>query len=105
MKIFLDDTRVTPHGFVRTFTAEETIELIYKNNGKIQCISLDNDLGSNYKEGKEVLKWIKEKAYYNELLPIPRIIIHSANPVAQEEMITARFNSYKFWAEHGYDVF
>ena len=33
MNIYLDDDRVTPDGYVRTYTVENTIDLIIKNNG------------------------------------------------------------------------
>ncbi len=104
MRIYLDDTRPTPDDYIRTYTVEETIELILQNDGQVQCVSLDNDLGEGFLEGREVLKWIEEQAYNNTIRPIPQILIHSANPVAQDEMITARYNAYKFWAQHGYDI-
>lgn len=102
MMIYLDDIRETPEGYVRTYTVEQTIELIENFNGNIEKLSLDNDLGIGFKEGREVMKWIEEKAFNNELLPIPHIIIHSGNPVAQDEMMTARYNAWKYWQNHGY---
>lgn len=102
MNIYLDDERPTPEGFIRTYTVEETIDLIKANEGNIYKLSLDNDLGSGLSEGKEVLKWIEEQAFHNTLKPIPHIIIHSQNPVAVDEMMKARFNAWKSWQNHGY---
>jgi len=103
MKIFLDDTRTTPHGYIRTYSVDETITLIKKNNGKVETVSLDNDLGTGFSEGREVMKWIEEQAFHNTLLPIPHLIIHSGNNVAVDEMMMARFNAWKFWKRHGYN--
>lgn len=102
MWVYLDDKRETPDGYIRTFTVEETIELLIKHNGSVELVSLDNDLGTGFKEGREVMKWIEEQAFNNTLLPIPHLIVHSGNPVAQDEMTTARFNAWKFWKNHGY---
>lgn len=103
MNIFLDDKRETPDGYIRTYTVEETINLIKTNNGNVNTVSLDNDLGIGFKEGREVMKWIEGQAFNNELLPIPNLIIHSGNPVAKDEMSMARFNAWKYWQSHGYN--
>lgn len=105
IKIFLDDVRSTPEGYVRTYTAEETIEMIKRHDGNIRCVSLDNDLGIGYTEGREVMKWIEEQAHEGTIKPIFQLIIHSANPVAQDEMKAARLNAYRFWEKQGYDIF
>lgn len=102
-RIYLDDERETPEGYTRTFTVEQTIELIKANNGKIEAVSLDNDLGVGFQEGREVMKWIEEQAYHNTLLPIPHLIIHSGNNVAQDFMMMARANAWKYWKGHGHD--
>ncbi len=103
MNIYLDDDRQTPDGYIRTYTVEDTIDLIKSNNGKVYRVSLDNDLGVGVREGREVMKWIEEQAFHNTLLPIPYLIIHSGNNVACDEMMTARFNAWKFWESHGYN--
>lgn len=103
MKIFLDDTRDTPEGYERTFTVEQTIELIKANDGNVEVVSLDNDLGTGFREGYEVMKWIEEQAFYNTLQPIPHLFIHSGNSVAVDNMMMARTNAWKYWRNHGYD--
>jgi len=102
IKIYLDDERPTPKGYIRTYSVEETIELIKQNNGNILIISLDNDLGTGYTEGKEVMRFIEENAFNNTLLPIPHLIIHTANPNAKNDMMKARFNAWNYWVGHGY---
>lgn len=102
MRVYLDDKRVTPEGFdVRTYTAEETIELV--KTGQVTCISLDNDLGRKL-EGYDVAKCIEDLAFWNK---IPRMewAIHSANPEARRFMVMALRNADRFWSkwenEHG----
>lgn len=56
----------------------------------------------NRKNGREVMKWIEEQAFHNTLLPIPHLLIHTGNTVAEDEMMRARFNAWKYWAGHGY---
>lgn len=103
MNIYLDDERDTPKGYERTYTVEETINLIKANDGNIEYLSLDNDLGAGQKEGKEVMNWIEEQAHANTLKPIPHIIIHTGNPGARDQMMKARYNTWQHWFRHGYN--
>jgi hypothetical protein len=43
MKVFLDDVRPKPEGWVRAYTPEEVIERL--RSGHVEVISLDFDLG------------------------------------------------------------
>lgn len=45
MKIFLDDFRSTPDGWVRTYTPKETIEL--RKSCQVEALILDHDLGDD----------------------------------------------------------
>lgn len=103
MKIYLDDIRPTPAGYRRTFFVEETIELIKANDGNVKIVSLDNDLGVGYEEGKKVMQWIEEQAFKNTLQPIPHLYIHTDNPSARDEMMQARYNAWKYWQGHGWN--
>jgi hypothetical protein len=86
MKIYLDDVRETPAGFVRTYTVEETIDLL-KNNF-IEELSLDHDLGTE-KTGYDVLLWIEREVVLNGYIPPGIMKVHSANPVGREKMTSA----------------
>lgn len=97
IKIYLDDVRQTPEGFVRTYTVHDTIELIEKYNGYIDTISLDNDLGENMMEGYWAAEWIESKAYFKYIEPIPNLLIHSSNPVNVEKMRWAFKHAKEFW--------
>lgn len=87
MKIYLDDERKTPDGWVRTYTAVDTIELLRK--GEATHLSLDHDLGDDikYGTGYTVIKWLEEMVYSGKPeMAIPHITIHSQNPVGIDNM-------------------
>ena len=88
MKVYLDDVRPTPEGWVRCWWPCEVIELL--KTGKIKVLSLDHDLGDDDKgTGYDVLAWIEREAYTNGFVPPKLILIHSANTAARERMQAA----------------
>lgn len=86
MKIYLDDERTTPVGWVRAYWPEEVIALLER--GGVEEISLDHDLGGEFNgdyrmdSGYVVLKWIEEQVFTNNFIP-PKMQVHSANPAAR----------------------
>ena len=84
MKVFLDDERATPDGWVRTFWPEEVIALL--EAGGVTDVSLDHDLGDDeHGTGYHVILWIEEAVALHGFVP-PRISIHSANTSARLKM-------------------
>ena len=77
MKIYMDDERMTPLGWIRTYTVEETIEFL--ETRAVTHLSLDNDLGEGLQEGYKVLDFLEETVYNDMTFPIPEVTIHSAN--------------------------
>jgi hypothetical protein len=87
MKVFLDDQRDTPDGWVRTYWPDEVIALL--QTGQVTHLSLDHDLGDDARgTGYDVLTWLEQKAFDGGL-PIPEIAIHSANAAAHQRMLAA----------------
>lgn len=89
MKIFLDDVREAPPGWIRTRTPEQTISLL--RSGNVTALSLDHDLGLDTREsersGYSVLLWLeREVGERRWRFPLPRLEIHSANPPGRERM-------------------
>ena len=83
MKIYLDDTRKAPPGWLQAYWPEEVISHLKTN--QVTHISLDHDLGDdNHGTGYDVILWIEE-AVLKGFEP-PTIFIHSANPVARMKM-------------------
>ena len=84
MRIYLDDERATPEGWVRVYWPDEAIALLVA--GGVSEISLDHDLGDDaHGTGYDVIVWI-EQAVALEGFDPPRIRVHSANPAARARM-------------------
>ena len=87
MKIFLDDERATPEGWVRTYWPEEVIELLMA--GGVTHVSLDHDLGDDaHGTGYTVLLWLEEQVAVHGMVP-PLLRVHSANSSARIKMEAA----------------
>jgi hypothetical protein len=101
MRVFLDDTRKEPEGWVRCFWPHEVIALV--ETGRVDVVSLDHDLGDDEKgTGYDVCKWLEEKVFTEgfdgDFVP-PVMEIHSANPVGRDRMEFAIQ-----WAIHHFKV-
>lgn len=77
IKVYMDDERVTPAGWHRTYSVDQTIEQL--ETRQVSHLSLDNDLGDDLEEGYKVLDWLEETVYTDPTFPIPVVFIHSAN--------------------------
>jgi hypothetical protein len=85
MRVFLDDQRTTPEGWVRVYWPEQAIELL--QSGRVVELSLDHDLGDDdHGTGYDVVLWIEEAVALHGFKP-PRIHVHSANASAREKML------------------
>lgn len=84
LKVYLDDERATPEGWVRVYWPDEAIELL--KAGNVEAISLDHDLGDDKRgKGYDVVLWIEEAVALNGFKP-PIITVHSANTSAAIKM-------------------
>ncbi len=85
MRVFLDDERATPEGWVRVYWPDEAIALL--ETGTVTEISLDHDLGDDARgTGYDVVLWIEEAVALRGFRP-PVITVHSANASAREKML------------------
>lgn len=85
MKVFLDDERTAPDGWVHVYWPAEAIALL--QSGKVEKLSLDHDLGDDARgTGYDVILWIEEAVALRGFVP-PNILVHSANPSAVEKML------------------
>jgi hypothetical protein len=85
MRIYLDDERVTPDGWVRTYWPDEVIALL--EQGGVTHVSLDHDLGDDERgTGYDVILWIEEAVALRGFSP-PEIFVHSANSPARDKMV------------------
>jgi hypothetical protein len=84
MRIFLDDERPTPQGWVRAFWPHEVIALL--EAGGVTEVSLDHDLGDDERgTGYDVVLWIEE-AVATRGFVAPKLVVHSANSSARAKM-------------------
>lgn len=84
MKVYLDDVRKTPDGWVRVYWPDEAIKLL--RTGKVTHISLDHDLGDDDRgTGDDVVTWLQKQVYINKMKP-PIITVHSDNGPAIKKM-------------------
>lgn len=84
MKVYLDDERATPAGWMRVYWPSEAIELL--RTGKVTELSLDHDLGDDLRgTGYDVVLWIEEQVTLHGFVP-PVISVHSANVSARGKM-------------------
>ena len=86
MKIWVDDLRPVPSGYVGTKSVNETIELIEKleNAGeRIELLDLDHDLGDYASQGGDAIKILDYLAERGTFYPVT---IHTANPVGRANM-------------------
>ena len=90
MRVWLDDLREAPPGWMRTRTPEEVVGLL--RLGKVTEVSLDHDLGldggESERTGYTVLLWLEmEVGTGRWTRPLPGITIHTGNPVGRARML------------------
>lgn len=85
MRVYLDDERATPEGWVRVYWPSEAIALL--ETGNVKELSLDHDLGDDERgTGYDVVLWIEEAVVLRGFA-LPKIQVHSANSSAREKML------------------
>lgn len=82
-KIYLDDKRPTPNGWIGARWPEDVIR--HLETGDVEAVSLDHDLGDEERTGYHVLLWIEEAVATRGFVP-PEMSIHSDNGGARPRM-------------------
>ncbi len=102
-KLWLDDRRPAPDGWVRRRRARTAMEYLDRYWDEISEISLDHDLGEDEAAssfwpgfnvgpltppatGEHVLRWIEAQVFLNGRIPPFVIRLHTANPVGRARM-------------------
>ena len=86
MKIWLDDLRPVPNGYMGAKSVNEAMALIQQAEAKrdvIELLDLDHDLGDYYHDGGDAIKlldWLVERETFYP------VAIHTANPVGRANM-------------------
>jgi hypothetical protein len=86
VKVWLDDRRPAPEGWVRVRTPEEAIDLL--RAGGVDELSLDHDLGVGARErtGHDVLLSLEREVAADRIRPPGAIRVHSGNGGAAGRM-------------------
>ncbi len=93
IKLFLDDLRPAPPGFV--LLRETELAMFFYLAKHADVISMDHDLGENIEfsdtkdiDGYKVLCMLEEEAIKGHIwsLGVPEIVVHSANPPGRQKM-------------------
>ena len=102
MKLYLDDERKAPEGWLQTDLVPVCINLLGLNTIPLETLegineafgnnlehvthlSLDHDLGM-FATGYDVLLWIEEQIFTGGYFIMPEITIHTANVSARVKM-------------------
>ena len=85
MKIWLDDLRSAPDGFVWCRSVNEAKSVIEEaeRSSSVELIDCDHDLGDYAQDGGEGIKlldWLAERGTFYQ------IALHTMNPVGRENM-------------------
>ena len=88
MKVYLDDERIAPAGWVQVSWPDEAIKLL--QTGDVTHLSLDHDLGDDKRgTGYDVLLWIEKAVALCQFIPPASIEVHSANSAGRKRMLAA----------------
>lgn len=90
-RLWLDDLRSPPEGWVWAKTVEEAIPII--ESGVVEQASLDHDLGEGIDEGYRLVLWMAEHGGW----PSKGMSVHSSNPPGAERMcgVIERYGPYR----------
>ncbi len=83
MKIWLDDLRQAPEGYVWCHSVNEAIRFIKNADYEIELIDCDHDLGEYAEDGGDGIKlldWLVERGLFY------KILLHTRNPVGRANM-------------------
>ena len=85
MKLYVDDTRLCPDGWVLARTYEEALELL--RAGQVTHLDLDWNLGQGRdRTGLSILHWLGT-AVRSRQIPLPDISVETADAGARQQML------------------
>jgi hypothetical protein len=93
MRLWVDDLRVAPEGWVWVKTIGAAIRIL--RTGKVIELALDHDLGGP-REGRRVAQYIERKAFRGEIPSLAWRVLSDNGP-GREEITAALKNADKYW--------
>ena len=86
MKIWIDDVRPAPPGYIHIESVSEAIEFVRRNYASIELLDIDHDAGDFASQGGDYVKLLDFlEAEYGDRMSIP-VHLHSMNPVGISNM-------------------
>ena len=89
MKLWVDDQRAAPEGWVRAKSANVAIEYILANLDTLEVVSLDHDAGDFAKYGGDYIKildFLEAGVASGDMVLEFKLHLHSQNPVGVQNM-------------------
>ena len=83
MRIWLDDIRTAPDGYVWCKSVHDAIKVVQTTEEKIELIDCDHDLGDYAYDGGDGIKLLDWLVEHERLIPIR---LHTMNPVGRMNM-------------------
>lgn len=94
MKLFIDDWRPCPAGWVLAKDYDEAVEILA--SCLVTDVSFDHDLGCDgfddggnlimKKSGYDVASWLEKRVATDATFPVPDMQVHSANPAGIRDL-------------------
>lgn len=95
MKIYLDDQRPTPRGWIGVLWPEDAIAFL--QTGQVTHLSLDHDLGDDsHGTGYDVVVWVEEQTALYGFTP-PIMTVHSDNGPGRQRMLAGIESITRFY--------
>lgn len=89
MKLWIDDIRAAPNGYVRCYTVSEAKEFCKAHEmADIQEINIDHDAGECGEDYINLLNWLEEMQFTAGWDIKTTFHIHSFNPVGVKNMLS-----------------
>ena len=92
MKLYLDDVRPVPEGWVGAKTMLEATQILKESFSDITHLSFDHDLGDDDRNGTgyDVACFLEGMVYATKTITtLPVMTVHSANPVGGARIVQA----------------
>lgn len=93
LKLFVDDIRPAPDGWHQARTVTDAIRFLYKFGDRVTEVSLDHDISYLVEVAGSSRPFPSPETFMPVLyyiiarkIPVERLVIHTANVVAAEEM-------------------
>ena len=96
IKVWIDDIREAPVGYIWCRSTNSALRFITQNKDYIELIDIDHDAGDYQKDGGDFIAVLKElerlsrnprwSSIYKDIIKRYSFRIHSANPVGVQNM-------------------